>query len=279
MQLLRLHGEKKIFFILLLGYLSTSCVPFNQLRNFPAEETTFITPDTIQRVDLTVQPEDLLRITVHGLGDPTNGDPTAPFNIDQNMQGGGGMMLQQQGNGGGSNVLELFNGYLVDTDGNIDFPILGQIFVQDKTLTEIKKDIQKRLKPYLKTDLVVVSVRYLNLKITIAGEVFSPGTIRLSNKRITLLEAIGLAGDLTPYANRTNILLVRENTDTREYIRLNLQDPMIFQSPYFYLQQNDYIYVEPNPAKVATVESQFNRVLPYISTGLGVLSLIIALSR
>lgn len=233
--------------------------------NFPENQPEQI----INAMNITIQPEDLLRITVHSL-DPL---AAAPFNLEAE----GVNNRQLTGGNQGSSQLELFMGYFVDQEGAIDFPVLGRIPVEGKTLEEAKLDILSRLKTYLKDP--VVNIRYLNFKVTVLGEVNFPGTLRLSNKRVTLLEALGMAGDLTNYANRLSILVIREKDGIRTYERLNLQSNEIFASPYFYLQQNDVIYVEPIRARVATVADPAQRIIAYGTAVLSLASLIIALTR
>lgn len=230
-------------------------------------------PETIlNALELKIQPEDLLRITVHSF-DPL---AAAPFNIENQEQGGMNMNQMTQGQGGANN-LELFMGYFVDKDGYIDFPVLGRIEVAGLTLEQAKFNLYNLIEPYLKDG--VINMRFLNFKVTVLGEVNAPGTIRLTNKRVTLLEAIGMAGDLSDYANRTNVLIMREKEGSREYARLNLQSAEIFSSPYFYLQQNDVVYVEPIKARVATVADPAQRIISYASAGLSIITLIIALRR
>ena len=171
----------------------------------------------------------------------------------------------------------MFNGYFVDQDGNIDFPLAGKIKLEGLTLIEAQTSILNAVKPYI-TD-AVVNIRFLNLKVTVLGEVNRPGTIRLSNKRVTILEALGLAGDLTLYANRTNLLLMREKDGIRTYNRLDLQSKDIFTSEFFYLQQNDVIYVEPVRARIATVADPVTRIVSYVTAGLSIVTLIVALGN
>lgn len=249
-----------------------------ELISFNEAELDKHSPESIlNAVDLRIHPNDLLRITVHSL-DP---EAAAPFNIDPVMgQGQGGGNINQmfgggQGNQGAPNNLELFNGYFVDEQGFIDFPVLGRIKVGSLTIPEAKVKIATLLEAYLRD--AVVNMRFLNFKITVLGEVNRPGTLRLTNERITLLEALGMAGDLTFYANRTNLLVIREQEGVRKYARINLQTDTIFQSEYFYLQQNDVVYVEPLQARVATVSDPANRLISYISAFLSIVTLGIAL--
>lgn len=261
---------KYIFFLILPLSLS-SCVSHKELINFNEAQLPYGSPETIlNALELKIQPEDLLRITVHSF-DPL---AAAPFNIEpegQNLQIG-----NQIGQAGG-NSLELFMGYFVDQEGFIDFPVLGRIEVAGLTLDQAKFKIYELLQPYLRD--AVVNMRFLNFKITVLGEVNAPGAVRLTNKRVTLLEAIGMAGDLSNYANRTNVLVIREKEGSRQYARLDLQSAEIFTSPYFYLQQNDVVYVEPIRARVATVADPAQRIISYASAGLSIITLIIALRR
>lgn len=269
---------KNLIFLTLIPLLLSSCVQHRQLINFNEANLPEDTPEQIvNAMNLTIQPEDLLRIDVHSI-DPL---AAAPFNPgtgpdgqrpQNNMQ-----MMGGQGGQGGNYMLELFQGYLVDQNGYIDFPVLGQLKVQGLTIEEAKGQIYGLLQEYLKDP--VVEMRFLNLKITILGEVNLPGVQRLSNKRVTLLEALGMAGDLSDYANRNNVLVIREEEGRRTYTRLDLQSAEIFTSPYFYMQQNDVIYVEPIQARIATVADPAQRIISYTTAGLSLISLIIALSR
>ncbi|KGE86629.1 MAG: polysaccharide biosynthesis/export family protein [Phaeodactylibacter xiamenensis] len=265
-----------ILFLLAATLLTSSCVQHRQLINFNEANLPEDTPEQIvNAMNLTIQPEDALRIEVSSI----NEEAAAPFNLGAQGQQGGGNMQQMGGGGGGGGFfgLEIFQGYLVDQDGYIDFPVLGPLKVKGLTLEETKALIYGKLEEYLVNP--VVNVRYLNLKITVLGEVNAPGLIRLSNKRVTLLEAIGMAGDLGDYANRNNVLVIREEEGRRIYTRLDLQSAEIFTSPYFYMQQNDVIYVEPIQARIATVADPAQRIISYTTAGLSLISLIIALSR
>ena len=256
---------------LLLLTAATACVSHEELISFKPLDPVSLSPQQIENnTNLTVQPEDLLRITVSSL----NPEAAVPFNQSQEDS----QQRNQNGLGGGSSLqLELTTGYFVDDAGYIDFPVLGSLDVAGLTLSEIKEMIAGRLADgYLKDP--VVNVRFLNFKVTILGEVNIPGLLRLSNKRVTLLEAFGMAGDLTDYANRTNVLIMREDNGERTFARLNLQNEDIFSSPYFYLEQNDVIYVEPIDARVAPVADPLQRVIGYASAALSLVSIVIALA-
>ena len=263
---------KHLLYTIALAVSLSSCVSHQELVNFNQAQLPYGSPENIlNAMELKIQPEDLLRITVHSF-DPL---AAAPFNIEP--EGQNNMQMAVQGGQGGSNSLELFMGYFVDQEGAIDFPVLGRIEVAGLTLEQAKFKIYDLLQPYLSD--AVVNMRFLNFKITVLGEVNAPGTVRLTNKRVTLLEAIGMAGDLSDYANRTNVLVIREQAGSRQYARLDLQSADIFSSPYFYLQQNDVVYVEPIKARVATVADPAQRIIGYASAGLSIVTLIIALRR
>lgn len=137
--------------------------------------------------------------------------------------------------------------YLVDKDGYIDYPVLGRVQVEGLTKHELAEKLRKDISKYIDDPLVKVSL--VNFKITVLGEVTRPGSITIRNDRVSILDALGFVGDVTINANRTNVLIVRDNNGKIERARVNLTDPAIFASPYYYLQQNDVIYVEPNNAK------------------------------
>lgn len=137
--------------------------------------------------------------------------------------------------------------YLVDSDGNINFPILGKIQVAGLTKQALREEMQNRLTQYVQDPLV--NVQITNFRITILGEVGRPGTFTIKNDRVSIIDAFGYVGDMPITANKKNILLIRDNDGKKEFARMDMTDPMIFASPYFYLQQNDVLYVEPNQAK------------------------------
>lgn len=138
-------------------------------------------------------------------------------------------------------------GYQVDGDGNIVFQGLGKIYVYGLTKAALKDTLDARLGPFLQHPYY--SIRFLNYKFTMMGEVNHPGIVSIPGERINLLEAIAMAGDLTVYANRDSVFIIRENHNKREFAWLNLTKPEIMASPYFYIQQNDILIVEPTRKK------------------------------
>ncbi len=146
-----------------------------------------------------------------------------------------------------SNGVAATGGYLVDFNGQVTLPIIGKQSISNLTALEASQLIQDQLRNYITNP--IVSIRILNFKITVLGEVKNPGTFTIPNERITLPEALGLSGDLNITGVRKNVLIIRENNGQKTQVRIDLTDANIIHSPYYYLQQNDVIYVEPNRAK------------------------------
>ena len=172
--------------------------------------------------------------------------------------------------------------YMVTSDGFIAFPVLGKIYCQGMTKQLLKEDLEQRLKQYL-TD-PMVDIRLVNLNISVLGEVKLPGTKTSATERINLFQALALAGDMTDYADRTKVKLLRysEQTKRDSVVQLDFSDASIVNSPYYYLQQNDILYVEPDRNKqVAANSTNPNRQLLFQSLGILVAAttLIITLSK
>jgi polysaccharide export outer membrane protein len=139
--------------------------------------------------------------------------------------------------------------YLVDNDGDINFPVLGELKLGGLTKKEAEQLIIDRLKPYIK-ETPIVTVRMVNYKISVIGEVARPGTFTISNEKVNLLEALAMAGDMTVYGLRDNVKLIREDANGKQQIiTLDLNKAETILSPYYWLQQNDIVYITPNKAK------------------------------
>ena len=205
-----------------------------------------------QKYEVIIHGDDLLAIMVNSR-DP---ELALPFNMP--------MVSYQLGSntGGQQRVL----GYLVDTNGNIDFPILGEIHVEGLTRMQLTELIKNKL---IEGDLIkdpIVTVQFLNFKISVMGEVGRPGSFTISGDRITLLEALSMAGDLTIYGRRDRVGGIRENNGKRTILFHDLRSADIFNSPCYYLQQNDIVYVEPNKAKSGQSSiNQNNSIVVWVS--------------
>lgn len=221
--------------------------------------------------DAHIMPKDQLTITVITI------DPQAstPFNLTvQNALSTSG----QLSTGGGS-----LQGYLVDNDGFINFPVIGKIHVAGLTKTECEDLIKSKVQPYLaKSENPIVTVTMASYRVTVMGEVATPKVVPVSTEKMSVLEAIASAGDLTIYGRRDNILLIREDaTGEKHHVRLNLNDANLINSPYYYLQQNDIIYVQPNRVKAGNsgIGSSTTIWFSFISIITSVASLLVNILR
>jgi polysaccharide export outer membrane protein len=174
-------------------------------------------------------------------------------------------------------------GYFVDSEGNIDFPILGKLFVEGLTRVGLRDMIKAKLISNGLLKDPVVTVNFLNFKVSVIGEVNRPGSYNIAEERVTLLDAISLAGDLTIYGKRDRVAVIREERGRRTILYHDLLSTDIFKSPYYYLQQNDVIYVEPNNLRAQQSRiNQNNSVgvwLSVISTLITVTSLIVTINN
>ena len=170
-------------------------------------------------------------------------------------------------------------GYLVDNEGFIYFPVLGKLYIKGMTLAQLRADLEKRLLTYLAEPLV--SIKQLNFNITVLGEVKKPGQYTNPSDKITVLQALGLAGDMTDYGNRTNVKLIREEEGVSKTYVIDFTDKNITSSPYYYMQQNDVLYVEPDMIKKKSANIDPNRGLVFQIGGvaLGVASILISILR
>lgn len=224
-----------------------------------------------QLYDFRIMPKDILTILVS----TTDPAASAPFyrKLGQDKETTSSSTVGMQN-------LDLL-GYLVDNNGEIDFPVLGKIQVIGLTTRECEALLREKLKPYLKeTPLVTVSSS--NYKFSVLGEVNAPGTYTVQDEKVTIFEAIAQAGDMTLFSIRDDVQLLREDSEgRRQVIHLNLNDANITQSPYFYLQQNDVIYVKPTKAKVRTntFNSNASMWITILSVLTSVTSLVLALTK
>jgi len=224
---------------------------------------------TIQNYEPVIQAGDRLSIIVNAL-DPGS---AAPYNLGSgSITTSAGPSLGTSSSGGAN------GGYVVEADGTIHFPQLGKIQVVGMQRKQLIDTLTQRLVKYL-TD-PIVTVQFINFKITVLGEVSRPGTISIPDGKVTLAEAIGLAGDLPITARRDNISVIREQNGQREFGRVNLLSKNVFSSPYYVLKQNDIVYVELTKEKV-TATDQSNTILrnniSLVTTALSIVSTIIVL--
>lgn len=220
--------------------------------------------------DLKIQKDDLLDIVVSCI-EP---ELLRPFNQQSggaNYVGGynGGYEGSYAGNNGYN------RGYLVEVDGTINYPLLGKIKVAGLTRRDVIDLIEGRLKKEGYIEDPIVTVRFLNFRISVLGEVNRPGTYNILSERITLLEALSMAGDLTIYGRRDRVAVIREIDGERVILYHDLRSMDVFQSPNYYLKQNDMIYVEPNRVRAeASKQNQFTNV----GTWMSIISFLLSMS-
>lgn len=228
-----------------------------------------------------IKPDDQLLITVNAIDPAAVAAYTLPI-YNPGMETG---VLTNPANANPIQVLTSstqVQTYTVDSQGYINFPVLGKIHVAGMTVEQLQELLTERISADVQDP--VVNVRIANFEVVVGGEVKQPRKIRVNRNRYSVLDALGDAGDLTEYGERSNVLLVREENGRREYHRLNLNSSDLLESPYFYLQQNDYIYVEPNAVRQAN--SKYNQHNSYklsvistiVSASSVVASLVIALA-
>lgn len=213
-----------------------------------------------------VQPDDILAINVSTISSLVEATPVNVF------QGGTPVSISSSAGSGGTGF-----GYLVDASGYIDFPILGKIRVGGFTLREIKDLMANRLKDYVKQP--VVDARIINYRVTVLGDVGRPGTVIAPNQKMNVMDAIAAAGDIPITGRKDNILVVRETEGIREFARLNLNSRDVFSSPYFYLKQNDIVYVEPSRVRRQERNEFLRFYLPTITTLLSAAITFYSISR
>ena len=220
---------KKIIVSLLIVLFVTSCVPRKKIVYMNDIENSKTT-NNILTYEVKLQPDDLLSIIVSA----ENLELTIPFN-----------MPQIQGNLGSAGSQANIKTYLIDNEGFIDYPVVGKIKLAGLTKAEANRAVVSKISDYFKMP-PSVNLSITNFKISVIGEVKNPGSYPVTGTRITLIEALSIAGDLTIYGNRNNVLVIRETNGQKTFNRIDLTNSSFIDSPYYYLSQNDVVYVEPN---------------------------------
>lgn len=244
---------------LICSLVSASCANTKKIAYFNNQKDTVLI--TASLPEALIQKNDLLGISVSSL----NPQASEIFNNQH-------VSYTSSSSEAGTTVQT--SGYLVDPLGKIQFPIIGDMKAAGLTTNQLSQQIKKILIEKKLLIDPIVSVRSLNFKVTVLGEVAHPTVINVPNEKITLLEALGLAGDLTIYGKRDNVMLIREEEGKKIIRRLDLSSSQLLNSPYYRLQSNDVIYVEPNKAKVSS-STRTNQALPLIFSGLSFVAIIV----
>jgi polysaccharide export outer membrane protein len=246
----------KVFSLFLLLY-AASCTSYKKVPYFQTNGgfEEFETPSYATKSIVRLQPDDILAITINVVGEQKiASDYNLAIQPATSFGGDGGYV--DQGIGG--------QAYLISKSGEIDLPTLGLIKVAGYTQEELQEHIKKLLRGHMKKD-PIVTVRLMNFRILVTGEVNRPGPIVVNKDRIDLFEALTMAGDLTIYGKRDNVYIRRQLPDgTFKHVKLDISKADVTTSPYFYLRQNDMIYVQPNKSK--TIQSDISILNTIIGT-------------
>ena len=238
---------KQQYFVLsvLLSIILVSCKSYEKVVYLQsAGEIAVLTDsDPFPLPEPVIREGDLLVITINS----NTPEASIPFNLPL-VPGSSTSSYSLRGSNNLSYGLGLQN-YLVDTRGMLTFPVIGDIKVAGLTKAQLVETLKNEIYPQYLTEEPIVLIRLGNFRVSVLGEVLRPGTFSIDNERVTILEALSLAGDMTIFGNRAGVLLVRESNGQRESVRLDIRDKNLIHSPYYYLQQNDVLYVEPNSAR------------------------------
>lgn len=251
--------------IILILLTISACGPSRNITYFSNLQNAGDTSEAIKnRADPKIQPDDLLSITVSSL----NPEANLLFNSG---------VLQSSGSGASAApVGKLNEGYLVDKNGAINFPVLGNVKLAGLTKEQAIDKMTTEIKQHIKDP--IVNIRFLNFRITVIGEVSRPSTFTVPTERVNIVEALALAGDMTAFGKRENVLIIRESDGVRTTTRVNLNDKNVLNSPYYYLQQNDIMYVEA--AKIKQLQGGSGTFyLGIASASISIISLLIIFFR
>lgn len=249
------------FILLVASCTSTRNVPYFQDISLESQSQL---ANTAKFTEPVIQSDDILSISVFTI------DPTSNMVVNQvgSQAISGGMASASPTGATPPNA-----GFLVDRNGEIDLSIVGKVKVTGLTTFQARDLIKEKASIVYKNPNV--QVRFSNFKVTVLGEVARPASYVIPNEKVSVLDALGLAGDLTIFGRRENVTLIRDNNGKKEFARLNLNTKEIFNSPYYYLKQNDVIYVEPNKGKAASLNQFRTQTFALIGTTLSVLIVLI----
>lgn len=235
----------KLFIGIVITVLFSSCSSKNVVYFQDIDKISTENLKAYQNYEPEIKKDDMINIIVSAM----NKDIVAPYNNDPTT-------------------------YIVDTEGNINFPVLGRLKVEGLTMQELSNWLTAMISKDVKKPIVNVS--FVNYKVTILGEVRTPGTYIMPSEKTTILQALGMAGDITLGGKRNNVLLIREINGNYSHVRIDLRKSEIFTSPYFYLCQNDVIYVAPTSSRSFSGSSQ-SAIIPLIASTIGIVLSTIAL--
>ena len=245
--------------ITIIGCFLTSCLDTKQATYFAnSRDTSFLTKK--EEVEPIIQKNDILSINISSL----NAEASEIFNAPNSLA------TTTTTTAGTTEA----GAYLVNTEGNVQLPILGTMKAAGLNIRELKTNISKLIISKKLLIDPIVTIRHLNYEVTIVGEVNKPSVINVPNEKISMLKALGMAGDITVFGKKNNIMLIREMEGQREVKRINLNSKSFLTSEYYYLQPNDVVYVEANKQKVITANRN-PQLLPTILSGLSIVAVVL----
>jgi len=254
-------NKKITFYNIILIILLSSCGSYKNIPYFQDLNHTTLTKEQVENFSpLTIQNADILGINVTS----RNPESSSIFNYNLNRVNGNNYDVAP-----GNPIV----GYLVDQNGEIHLPLIGSLKVAGLTTSQLREQLDKTLLTYYKDP--VVNIRIINFKVSVFGDVLRPDIYTLQNERTTITQALSLAGDLNITAMRTNITLIREQDGKRKFIPIDLTSKKLFESPYFYLKNNDEIYVQPDRTKYAAVDRGY-RTATLVLSGLSIIAIVLS---
>jgi polysaccharide export outer membrane protein len=255
-------------FFLILAVVISSCTPYHNSVYFQGlDRNSGISHKIDNYSPLTIQKGDILSLNVKSL----NADASAMFNTESASSSS-----TSGGSAEGSTPSSGASGYLVDKNGEIDLPLVHKLKVAGMTIEEVQNTIQKAIAQYFKD--LTVTVHLMNFKITIIGDVQKPGIFDVVNEHISIPQALSLAGDVSISGKRDNILLIREINGERQYLNIDLTSSKLLESPYYYLKNNDMLYVEEGRGKFITI-NPVKQNLPIVLSLISLILLAFEISR
>ncbi len=227
---------KKIIYLFVLAFIIISCSPVRNVSYFQQLEQSI---SMLNRAEYSagIKPKDILSITVVS----SEPDASRRYNL---------IAPQLEANIGYLQGQPMLQNYLVDEEGNINFPSLGMLQVKGLSTKELEELIEEQLRPFFTEEMPIITARIMNYSVNVLGEVQRPGQFETNNGRMTVLEGLAMAGDMTIFGRRDNVKVIREDANgDRVVYTLNFNDKNVFNSPGFFLEQNDVVYVEPNQSR------------------------------
>ena len=268
------------FGVFLMTLAMTSCISEEKIIYLQGAEGQYAVPQQIQQAfELQIQPDDELAVSVSS----KSPELIAKFNTTT-LIGSGASNSIANSTTATANTTSRVAYFLVDKNGDIEFPIFGTVNTRGKTCKTLARELQERFRTgEEKISDAIVNVKVMSFKVTVMGDVKNPGTQNFQGERLTLLEAIGKAGDMNNSAHRENVLVIREIADQRVVYEVDVRDPhAVFDSPAYYLQQNDIVYVKPNKSvrvKGSTGYTLLSVLATAVSVLVSVVSLVIAITK